>query len=129
MENNNKEYTLIKIIPFVKYEEKIVKGKKQIVKINNLTQEEINNMSCDSRVIWECDGGNFYPAERPLTLRGQDVVANYFDAFLYDELTEEEQNKYADRVVVIKSLTDKAVKVYGEDSKRIFGKIRRRVNK
>ena len=129
MENNNKEYMLIKIIPFVKYEKKEINGKKQIVRINNLKQDEINNMSYEARMIWKYDGDIYYPAELPLTLRGQDVTAESYCAFLYDELTEEEQIKYADRVVVIKSLTDKAVKVYGEDSKRIFGKIRRRVNK
>lgn len=116
----------IKIIPFVKFEERTVNGKTQRVKIYNLTQDEIENMSCKSRAIWDCGDGIFYPAECPLTLRGQDDSANCFDAFLYDELTKEEQNKYDDRAVIIKSLTDKAVDVYGERSKSIFGNFGKR---
>lgn len=121
MQNNNKEYMLIKIIPYVKFEE----GKE----VDNLTLEEINNMSCEPVMLWQHEGDIYYPAELPLTLRGQDDAARCFDAFLYNDLTEEEQIKYADRVMEVKSLTDKAVKVYGEDSKRFFGKLRRRVNK
>lgn len=121
MENNNKEYMLIKIIPYVRF--------KEGVEVDNLSVEEINNMSCEPIMLWQHEGDIYYPAELPLSVRGFGTGVNSYNAFLYDELTEEEQIKYADRVMIIKSLTDKAVKVYGEESKRFFGKLRKRVNK
>lgn len=124
--NNENGYKLIRILPYVKFENRIKNGKKYVVEVKNLSNVEIDNMSCESRMLWP-DGDNvYYPAELPLSLRGFGTGAQSFCCFMFDELNEIEKEKYFDKTVMIKSSTDVVVKIYGEKSKSLFGKIRRK---
>lgn len=120
MENiTEKQIYDTRVIPFVKYEEKTRKGKKYIKVIENLSKEEIKNMSCEPRMLWERE--HVYVAELPLAYN-EGTGIKWALYYVFSELTKEEQEKYIDRSIVIPMTRESVVKIYGESSKRFFGK-------
>lgn len=119
-DNEQKVYDL-RILPYVRSERYIKNGKEYRKEIENLSNEEIRSMSCDPRMLWLNEKGICYPAELPLSVRGFGTGIRYFLCYIYDELSEEEKIKYFDRTIIIKSLTENVVQVYGEKSKTFFG--------
>ena len=116
-----------RVIPFVKYEKRIKKGKEYTVAVDNLTKEERDNMSSEPKMLWE-NREHIYVAELPLAYNeGTGVKWSLY--YVFDELTKEEQDKYFDRSIIIPMTREKVVKVYGESSKRFFGKKRVRERK
>lgn len=75
----------------------------------NITIEEIRNMSCEPRMLWDF-GDKVYFAELPLTYRGESVSRSLF--YIYDELNQEEQEKYAEKTVTIKTTRPDVVMIY-----------------
>ena len=67
-------------------------------------------MSCDPRMLWR-NADDVYIAEIPLAYRGTGVKWSLY--YVYDELTEEEQQKYIDRVTTIPVTINSIVSVYG----------------
>ena len=110
----------VRVLPFVVVEEKMVDGKRYIEKRDNLTTDEIKNMSCDPRMLWQT-AERIYVAEMPLAYNGGTGV-KWSLLYVFNELTKEEQDKYFDRTIVIHTTEKNVVTVYGESSKRFFGK-------
>lgn len=119
MENNNeKKIYDVRVVPFVLCKKNEETGK--IIKIDNLSNKEIKNMSCDPRMLWETQE-NVYVAEMPLTFNGGTGV-KWSLYYVFSELTQEEQEKYYDRSIIISMTRPNVVQVYGEESKKFFGK-------
>ena len=117
----------IRFLPYVSSKKYIKNGKECRNEIENLSSEEIRNMSCEPRMLWLNDKGIYYPAELPLSVRGFGTGVRYFLCYIYKELTEEEKAKYFDRTIIIKSITEDVVQVYGENSKTLFGKTKKKL--
>ena len=109
-----------RVIPFVRYEKRIKNGKPYTKVTDNFTKEERDNMSCEPRILWE-NKQHVYMAELPLAYR-QGTGVKWSLCYVFDELTQEEQDKYFDRSIVIPMTRESVVKVYGEESKKFFGK-------
>lgn len=88
--NNNEVYN-VRVLPLVK-KEVDENGKTKV--LENLTREEIKNMSCQSRMLQRNNEGTFF-MELPLTYHDTRIKWTLF--YLYDDLNEEEQIKYNDR--------------------------------
>lgn len=128
MENNmEKKVYDTRVIPFVKNDIKIKNGKEHKVIVDNLTREEIKNMSCEPRMLWE-NKEHVYMAEMPLTFNGGTGI-KWSLYYVFDELTVEEQRKYFNRSIVIPTTIKSVVKVYGDSSKRFFGKMKTKERK
>lgn len=110
----------IRIIPFVKYVTKVKNGKSCEDVVDNITSAEVNNMSCEPR-MFRRKGDLVYLAEMPLTFKGGTGVKGFL-CYVFDELTLEEQTKYMDKSVLFNTNIETVVQVYGEESKRFFGK-------
>jgi len=115
-----KEIYEIRVLPFIMVEEKNVNGKRYVEKIDNLSNDEIKNMSCEPRMFWQ-NAERMYMAEIPLTYKGGTGV-KWSLFYVFDELTKEEQEKYFARTILIRTTEKDVVKVYGESSKSFFGK-------
>lgn len=102
-----------RVVPLVMTNEKFEK-------IDNLSNEEIKNMSCDPRILWQ-NSDRVYMAEMPLAYKGGTGI-KWSLYYVFNELTKEEQAKYFDRSVVIRTTIKDVVQVYEESSKRFFGK-------
>lgn len=112
----------VRVLPFVLEAEKMVNGKKYIERIDNLNNEEIKNMSCEPRMFWQ-RSNRTYMAEMPLTYKGGTSI-KWSLLYVFEELTKEEQEKYFDRSITIYTTEKDVVKVYGESSKKFFGRIK-----
>lgn len=111
-----------RVVPFVIHQKEEKNGLMETRVVENLTQNEIDNMSCDPRMLWR-NNERIYMAEMPLAFNeGTSVKWSLY--YLFDELTIEEQEKYLDRSIIIPTTIEKVVKVYDEKSKSFFGKIR-----
>lgn len=105
---DNKEKYQIKTIPLVictKDEEQKYHFK------DNLSMEEIKNMSCEPRMLWDF-GNDIYFAELPLTYRGSQISRNLF--YIYEELTKEEQEKYQEKTFIVETTRQSVVSIYGK---------------
>lgn len=122
-----KETFSTRVIPFVRSVTKTKNGKTYKEVVDNLTSEERRNMSCEPRMLWERKD-NVYVAEMPLSFK-EGTGVKWVLCYVFDELTEEEQKKYFDRSIVITTTIKDVVKVYGESSKRFFGKTRTKERK
>lgn len=121
MKNNvEKKVYETRVIPFVKEEIKVKNGRISKKIVDNLSQSEIKNMSCEPRMLWE-NKEHVYMAEMPLAFNGCTSV-KWSLYYVYDELTSEEQAKYFDRSIVIPTTIQSVVKVYGDSSKKVFSK-------
>ena len=111
---------IIRIVPFVKYTTKEKNGKKYEDVTDNLTSHEIRNMSCEPK-IFRRKGDLVYLAEIPLTFKGGTGVKGFL-CYVFDELTIEEQERYINRSELFETNVETVVQVYGEASKKFFGK-------
>jgi len=109
-----------RVIPFVRYEKRIKNGKSVEVAVDSFSNEERKQLSCKPRMLW-MNKEHVYLAEQPLVYtEGTGIRGFLYYAFI--ELTSEEQEKYYDRSIVIQTTKPDVVIVYGEESKRFFGK-------
>lgn len=121
MENNNEKKVYdTRVIPFIREEQRVKNGRVSKKIVDNLSQSEIKNMSCEPRMLWE-NKEHVYMAEVPLAFNGGTSV-KWSLYYVYDELTSEEQAKYFDRSIIIPTTIESVVKVYGDNSKKIFGR-------
>lgn len=111
-----------RVVPFVRYEKIQKNGKTYEVTIDNLTNDERKNMSCEPRMLWQNEE-HIYMAEMPLSFSEGTSVKSYL-YYVFAELTFEEQEKYFDRSIVIPTTVKNVVEIYDDSSKKIFGKKR-----
>lgn len=117
----NKEIYYTRVLPIVKYVETFENGEFKHVCKDNLSQEELKSLSLSSaRMLWESNE-ELYIAEMPLTYN-QGTSVKFSIVFLFDELSENDQEKYFDRTIILPLTKKSTVKVYGENSKRVFSK-------
>lgn len=117
----NKEIYYTRVLPIVKYVETFENGEFKHVCKDNLSQEELKSLSLSSaRMLWESNE-ELYIAEMPLTYN-QGTSVKFSIVFLFDELSENDQEKYFDRTIILPLTRKSTVKVYGENSKRVFSK-------
>lgn len=119
MENNN--IYEVRVIPFVTYVKKVINGKVVEDAVDTFTREERLKLSCECpSMLWE-NREHVYLAEAPLYCNeGTGIRRSLY--YMFDKLTKEEQEKYFDRSIIIKMSKPEEVKVYGDESKRFFGK-------
>lgn len=75
---------------------------------DNLTNEEVKNISCEPRMLRRSRGKMFF-TELPPTYHGENIKARLY--YLYRELTSEEQAKYESRIIDVPVTTDKVIKL------------------
>lgn len=121
MKNNvEQKFYETRIVPFVRYETINKNGKEMEIAVDNLTSQEVSKMSCEPRIFRRI-GKRQYIAENPLIFNGGTSIRGLL-CYVFSELTEEEQNEFMDRSIVIQTTEPEVVIVYGEESKKIFGK-------
>lgn len=120
-----KEIYYTRILPLVRYEEINKNGIISTVAVDNLSKKELLSLSEEkARMLWHF-GDELYIAEQPLTLK-TGMSMKFSVIYLYDELTEEEKENYFDRTIVLPLTKKPVVQIYGENSKRLFPKIKNR---
>lgn len=123
LSKGKQETYYMRILPFVKSIEITRNGKTYTDKVDNLTNSEINTMSCEPRMLWKNNEG-FYIAEMPLTHRGTGI--KWTLCFAFDELSTEEKARYFDRTEVISVIKEEVVKIYDEKSRSFFGRVKKK---
>lgn len=114
-----KEIYNTRVLPLIKYVESEQNGKRRVAAIDNLSKEELLSLPSEkARMLWE-SGNDMYVAERPLSYR-EGMSIKFSIVFLYDELSVEDKQKYFSRTIILPLTREPVIKVYGENSKRIF---------
>lgn len=116
----NKIYNT-RVLPLIKYVESEQSGKKHVDAVDNLSKEELLSLPSEkARMLWD-NGSDMYIAERPLSYK-QGMSIKFSIVYLFDELSNEEQQKYFDRTIILPLTKEPVIRVYGENSKRFFPK-------
>ena len=116
----NKIYNT-RVLPLIKYVESEQNGKKYVDAVDNLSKEELLSLPSEkARMLWD-NGSDMYIAERPLSYK-QGMSIKFSIVYLFDELSDEEQQKYFDRTIILPLTKEPVIRVYGENSKRFFPK-------
>lgn len=90
----------MRIIPYVRTETRVKNGKERQVKVDNLSSAEIAKMSIKFPKIFERNSdGTYVLDETSVTFKGTGL--RMLLAFAFEELTEEEQEKYFDRSIEV----------------------------
>ena len=124
---DNKRYYIVKAIPFIIKE---YKDGKIVSKRYSLTDKETKEMSCDPRILWDRHDRVYdstYFAELPLMYHGKDKLKDSL-YYIFDELNEEEQEKYKDKVVEVLVTIPGVVKIYHEEEKKNKKRTRKKEN-
>ncbi len=117
---NEKQIYEIRVLPLVKEVKR--EGKPSLI-VDNLTNEESKNISCEPRMLWDF-GDKIYFAEMPLTYRGSSVKDKLF--YIYNELTEEEKQKYFERTTMVSVTIPTVVGIYDKEK---IQKVKKRTKK
>ncbi len=116
----NKIYNT-RVLPLIKYVESEQNGKKYVDAVDNLSNEELLSLPLEkARMLWS-NGNDIYVAERSLSYK-EGMSIKFSIVYLYDELSNEEQQKYFDRTIILPLTKEPVIRVYGENSKRFFPK-------
>lgn len=122
---DKKRYYIVKAIPFIIKE---YKDGKIVSKRYSLTDKETKEMSCDPRILWDRHDnvydGTFF-SELPLSYHGKDKLKDSL-YYIYDEMTDEEKEKYKDLVVEVEVTIPGVVSVYRKEEKDKKVKVRKR---
>ena len=113
---NNKKYYKVKAIPFIFKE--IKDGK--VYKKYSLSDKETKEMSCSPRILWDRHDKVYdstYFAELPLMYHEYGTLTESL-YFIYDELTDEEKEKYKDLVVEVEVTIPEVKEIYHEEEKK-----------
>ena len=77
--------------------------------LDNLSRDEIRNMSCEPRMLEKRDD-DVYFTELPINYHGSKVRWSLF--YLYDELNDLEKEKFSSRTIYIPVTVDSVVRLY-----------------
>ena len=102
-------YNNIRVIPLVKRITTIDNGKRRDIIMDNLSREEIRNMSCAPRMLEKRDD-DVYFTELPINYHGSKVRWSLF--YLYDELNDLEKEKFSSRTIYIPVTVNSVVRLY-----------------
>ena len=105
----NIEVYNMKVVPLVKRKTIVENNKCKSVVVDNLSREEIKNMSCMPRML-ERREDNVYFTELPINYHGTKMRWSLF--YLFDELTDEEREIFASRTITIPVTVDSVIKLY-----------------
>lgn len=99
----------VKVIPLIKREIIIENDKIKENIIENLSRDEIKNMSCKPRML-NRNSEDIYFAELPIQYHGTKIKWSLF--YIFDELTDEEKIKYDQRSDYISVTKETVVELY-----------------
>lgn len=99
----------MRVVPLVKRITTMEKGKEKTTIIDNLSRDEIRNMSCEPRMLEKRDD-DVYFTELPINYHGSKVRWSLF--YLYDELNDLEKEKFSSRTIYIPVTVDSVVRLY-----------------
>ena len=88
----------MRVIPLVKRITTMENGKEKTTIIDNLSRDEIRNMSCEPRMLIRKDD-DVYFTELPINYHGTKMRWSIF--YLYDELNDLEKERFASRTFTI----------------------------
>lgn len=95
----------------------------RVLPFARLTNEEIKSLPVTSaKMYWEF-GDERYISEMPLHYK-QGTSIKYSLVYLFDELSDEDQERFFDRTEILSLTREGTVKIYGEKSKGIHPKRR-----
>ena len=100
---------IMRVIPLIKRITTMEKGKEKTTIIDNLSRDEIRNMSCEPRMLEKRDD-DVYFTELPINYHGSKVRWSIF--YLYDELNDLEKERFASRTITISVTVDSVIKLY-----------------
>lgn len=89
----------MRILPYVVAKEVTKNGQRTEVLVNNLTNTEIKNMSCESKMLWQEESG-LYIINPPIIYNAPNGVRDSF-CYVFDELSDDEKEKYQNRTVLV----------------------------
>lgn len=99
----------MRVVPLVRKNVVTINGKRKSVIVDNLSREEIRNMSCEARML-ERKNNDIYFTELPINYHGSTIRWSLF--YLYDELNDDEKEKYSSRTINIPVTIETVVKLY-----------------
>ena len=99
----------MRVIPLVKRINTMENGKEKTTIIDNLSRDEIRNMSCEPRMLIRKDD-DVYFTELPINYHGTKMRWSIF--YLYDELNDLEKERFASRTITIPVTVDSVIKLY-----------------
>lgn len=99
----------MRVIPLVKRITTMENGKEKTTIIDNLSRDEIRNMSCEPRMLIRKDD-DVYFTELPINYHGTKMRWSIF--YLYDELNDLEKERFASRTITIPVTVDSVIKLY-----------------
>lgn len=111
----NAEVYNMRVIPLVKRINYVCNGKTKSVIEENLSINEIRNMSCEPRMLVRRED-DVYFTELPINYHGTKIKWTMF--YLYDELTNEEKERFIDRTIDIPVTIDSVVRLYTNKTKK-----------
>ena len=100
---------IMRVIPLIKRITTMEKGKEKTTIIDNLSRDEIRNMSCEPRMLEKRDD-DVYFTELPINYHCSKVRWSIF--YLYDELNDLEKERFASRTITIPVTVDSVIKLY-----------------
>lgn len=121
-----KEINYLRVVPFVRYVRKFNgRGEKtHEIPVDNLSGEEIRNMSCEPKILEKNADGLYYVDETPLRFRSTGLRGRL--CYLYSELNREEQIKYLDRSIMIPTVNKLATRKQENLEQEALKKIKKR---
>ena len=99
----------MRVIPLVKRITTMENGKEKTTIIDNLSRDELRNMSCEPRMLIRKDD-DVYFTELPINYHGTKMRWSIF--YLYDELNDLEKERFASRTITIPVTVDSVIKLY-----------------
>ncbi len=99
----------MRVVPLVKRITTMEKGKEKTTIIDNLSRDEIRNMSCEPRML-EKRNDDVYFTELPINYNCYKLIFYLF--YIYDELNDLEKEKFSSRTIYIPVTVDSVVRLY-----------------
>lgn len=126
LDSEIKETYDILILPFVINKKVIRNGIESYAKVDNISSEESKRMSCEPKFLVR-ENDELYLTDLPLFYSGTGI--RWQLCYVYDDLTEEERVRFADRFEIIKATRPytPGINIYKKEEK--IKKVPRRVKK
>lgn len=114
MEN---EFIEMRVVPFVREEQIVKKGRTYSVKVDNLSSDEIKKMSTVPQILAKNNDGEYILDKTMIRFKGTGL--RMLLCYVHSELTLKEQEKYFDRSIVLPVMVKNEVKTTTQVKKRI----------
>lgn len=99
----------MRAVPLMRKINIVKNGKTKSIVEENISMNEIRNMSCEPRMLIRKDD-DVYFTELPINYHGTKMRWSIF--YLYDELNDLEKERFASRTITIPVTVDSVVRLY-----------------